>query len=244
MIEESNFLLDHGANLHDTNGGLNPLHIASIARAYECVCLLVERGADINQSCGQVTPLSWAIGGGDLRIIKYLLMKGADMHAGIDPAFWRAATWSGLEVFTFLVESDSRPNKDNYKNALFGAAVNHNYDIKGKIIKLLLEKGVPVNVQCIMSGLTPLHRAACDPHNAETIRLLLEQGADPNKAENGGNTPLMAAARYGSAQIVQDLLHGGADRSIENKQGKRACDIARKNGKEDIVRILSKDKIA
>lgn len=244
FVKECRFLLDHGATIHGVNNGWTPLHVASQARAFECVTLLVDRGANVNQLSAGLTPLHEAVVGGDLRIIKYLVMKGADMHAGKASALFRAATWSGLEAFIFLLENDSQPNRGDYASALLGAAVNHNYDIKCKIIKLLLEKGVPINACCIVSGQTSLYQAAYDRNNAETIRLLLDYGANSNKAENDGNTPLMIAAQYGSVKMVQDLLNGGADSSAENRQGERARDIARKNGREDIVRLLSKDKIA
>ena len=43
------------------------------------------------------------------------------------------------------------------------------------------------------------------------VQLLLERGANPNKASLSGNTPLLRAVWYGRAEVVQILLEHGAD---------------------------------
>jgi ankyrin repeat protein/uncharacterized glyoxalase superfamily protein PhnB len=61
------------------------------------------------------------------------------------------------------------------------------------------------------AGLTGLHVAAQRGH-AAAVRLLLDQGADPNAREAGDNTyPLHWAAAHGSVDVVRMLLDGGGD---------------------------------
>ena len=56
------------------------------------------------------------------------------------------------------------------------------------------------------------------------VQLLLERGANPNKASLSGNTPLLRAVWYGRAEVVQILLEHGAD---PNKGGPHhGCQIA------------------
>ena len=44
-----------------------------------------------------------------------------------------------------------------------------------------------------------------------SVMLLLEAGANPNARDEGGDTPLHAAARGGTAEVVMALLQAGAD---------------------------------
>jgi ankyrin repeat protein len=60
-------------------------------------------------------------------------------------------------------------------------------------------------------GWTALHEAAKGGH-LETVRLLLEQGADPNARETGDNTTALHwAAALGHVEVVRALLDAGAD---------------------------------
>ncbi len=64
---------------------------------------------------------------------------------------------------------------------------------------------------------TPLLLAQND---AEIIRLLLKQGADPNKAKYlNGTTLLYIAALRGQVDVVQDLLSHGANPTVEFNPG-------------------------
>jgi ankyrin repeat protein len=57
---------------------------------------------------------------------------------------------------------------------------------------------------------TPLCAAACWGHT-RAVEALLEHGADPNQAEDGGYTPLLWATEFGHADTVHVLLEHGAD---------------------------------
>ena len=64
-------------------------------------------------------------------------------------------------------------------------------------------------------------RAAMD-----VVEMLLVAGAPVDATDNRGRTALMIAAELGHAEIVDLLLGRGADRSIADKSGKRARDLA------------------
>ena len=55
--------------------------------------------------------------------------------------------------------------------------------------------------------------------DADTVRALLEAGADPNVANKGGFTPLYWATRAGHVDVVTVLLEAGADPNVANKGG-------------------------
>lgn len=48
----------------------------------------------------------------------------------------------------------------------------------------------------LMAGVTALHAAALDG-KLDTVRYLLDNGADPNKKDEPGEVPLHCAAKYG-----------------------------------------------
>ena len=47
--------------------------------------------------------------------------------------------------------------------------------------------------------------------HAATVEALLQRGADPNRANDKGQTPLAGAVFKGSTDVVDALLAGGAD---------------------------------
>jgi hypothetical protein len=84
-------------------------------------------------------------------------------------------------------------------------------------------------------GAQPLHYAVDGGPGArrwnptaqtETIRCLLEAGADPNGVDRGGVTPLHRAIRNRCAAAVEVLLAHGADARLANGRGSTALQLA------------------
>jgi cytohesin len=59
---------------------------------------------------------------------------------------------------------------------------------------------------------TPLFVAAGSGHET-VVRVLIELGADINKAEDGGVWPLKIATHFGHEAVVRALIEAGADGS-------------------------------
>ena len=71
----------------------------------------------------------------------------------------------------------------------------------------------------------PLHSAvAARDHDA--ARALLEAGADPDPRQQGGYTPLLAAAHSDDAAMVELLLRHGADRGLAADDGRDPAAMA------------------
>ena len=60
------------------------------------------------------------------------------------------------------------------------------------------------------SGNSALLHAVNECHT-EIVKRLLRHGADPNCANNAGESPLSVAAKYNFSAIVRMLLDAGAD---------------------------------
>jgi uncharacterized protein len=85
----------------------------------------------------------------------------------------------------------------------------------------------------------PLHACIALSKDEETVRLLIDQGADVNMEQAGGYTPLHQAAAAGREELIPILLEAGAKPDSVCHQGKRPVDYARERHHEDVVRILS-----
>jgi ankyrin repeat protein len=90
-------------------------------------------------------------------------------------------------------------------------------------------------------GFTGLHLAAF-AHNAAAARALLEAGADPNaiaKASFARVTPLGTCAFANAPDVARVLLEHGADPAISEVEGGTPLDVARHNGFDELVEVLS-----
>jgi ankyrin repeat protein len=85
----------------------------------------------------------------------------------------------------------------------------------------------------------PLHACIALSRNCETVRLLIEQGADVNMEQAGGYTPLHQAAAAGLEDVTRILLEAGADPACLCHQGKTPVDYARERQHDAVVQQLS-----
>ncbi len=91
------------------------------------------------------------------------------------------------------------------------------------ILKLLLEHKADPNA-ADRTGNTPLIESG---DGVDRINLLLDFGAEIDKANNNGLTPLMRAAFNSATKVVHTLLERGANPDLTDKDGQTAEQIAR-----------------
>ena len=96
----------------------------------------------------------------------------------------------------------------------------------GGAVRMLLAAGAPPDADADNpAGVRPLHSAtAAGDHDA--VRALLEAGAAPDVRQQGGYTPLLAAAHADDPEMTELLLRHGADRTLAADDGRDAAAMA------------------
>lgn len=107
-----------------------------------------------------------------------------------------------------------------------------------QMVELLLTAGADVHVLDDRGGASALHRAA-QGGVVDVARLLVRRGAFVDlQAPLHGHTPLVDAAWNKRVAMVDFLVQEGAILSIRTHYGVTALDVARRDGLDDIARIL------
>lgn len=176
-------------------------------------------------STEQVSLLQWSAYYGDVTAVRCLQRHGVGL-AGLGPDLGlNAAAFHGhWQVCQFLLENGAdvrRADPDTGETALHSALTNEDrlrYDL---VVRVLLAAGADVAAttaagaptgsfmrDCRTRAETPLHRAAAFG-SADTVRLLLEAGADPSRRDQNGDTPLAWASWYRRPlEILRPLVFG------------------------------------
>jgi ankyrin repeat protein len=108
-----------------------------------------------------------------------------------------------------------------------------------EVARYLILKGADVN-QPAQNGfhVAPIHSAAAGNYTA-IAKLLIENGAKVNVAQQAGTTPLHSAAQNGNLDLLILLLENGASVDVRMEGGKLPADLAREKGFLEIADILS-----
>ncbi|XP_032380683.1 cyclin-dependent kinase 4 inhibitor C [Etheostoma spectabile] len=98
------------------------------------------------------------------------------------------------------------------------------------LVGALLEAGSDPNVREPFCGLTVTHDAAREGF-LDSLRVLVNHGADLNLVDKKGNLPLHLAAREGHLKVVQLLIGLTANPQAPNGDGRTAGQLAHLHGK-------------
>jgi cytohesin len=145
-----------------------------------------------------------------------------------------------LDVVKFLLEHGADPDAKNdddqtplHHASNFGSA---------KGAQLMLEHGANVHTQD-KQGRTPLHRVFIYSFDgldtadmfSDTMRCLVEYGADIDALDNDYATPLHLASRHGCVKGAQLLLEHGANVHLKDKLGRTPFQVASEDGSRNDI---------
>lgn len=213
----------------------------------------LEAGADPNAPDEHgLRPLYCAVRAGvsaplstHLDVIRLLAGFGADIDApspdGDTPlllSLHKGLPFTG--VTALLLELGADPNRLSQGERPLNAASRE--PASPRQLELLLAHGADARLKNA-AGYSPLLTAITSPSpSPEKIRLLLDAGADVNETfDLQGEervTPLMAAAVFGSPDLIRLLLERGALTSLSTRSGLRARDYALLAEREDNAALL------
>jgi len=104
-------------------------------------------------------------------------------------------------------------------------------------VKQILKNNPDIDVNKEDDGVTPLYAASKNGH-LDVARLLVEAGADIDKAKDNGYTSLHIASLWGHLEVVKYLVEQGADKDKATNVGRTPLYIASAIGRVDVVRVL------
>jgi ankyrin repeat protein len=70
------------------------------------------------------------------------------------------------------------------------------------------------------------------------VKVLSGAGADPNRRDNEGKSPLHEAAHLGHADTARGLLKAGAETGVTDNFGDTPLDLAQKSGYENVASLI------
>ncbi len=208
-------LLAHGADPKAVDyQGFRPLYRAIEKENVAAINALLDKGVSVNGFTRQMSwgeeelPLSMASRVKSIELVNLLLARGADVNA--DPG----TGYAPLNI-----------------------AAHH-----PEIATRLIEAGANVNRPGNPGGSTPLHNAANglhDPAESLTVtKLLLENGADPNRGNSEGRTAVHSAVVGKSLPILEMLIDAGGDVNRADHFGFTPYGYAASIGEADVMELL------
>jgi ankyrin repeat protein len=248
-------LIEKGADVNAKNAFDSTALMWSVTDINK-VRLLVAKGANVNavSKQGHTAMLLAAMSDGSAAIVRLLIAEGANVKA-VDNnkinGLLAASAANDLESVNLFVDAGLDVNSKDAadQTPLMNAAGRGNT----AMVKWLLAKGADVNAVSaeksggmVKNGPIGLGKftaliLASTYGPAETVRALLDAGAEVNAKDIRGMTPLMYAVTsdHAEAAIVKLLLARGADVTVKSAAGETVADWARKSNAPAVLQALN-----
>ena len=209
--------------------GTSALHWASYHESIDSARRLLASGAEVNSTTDLgVTPLWLAAQNGNAAMVQILLQVGADPNIALysgETVVMTAAQSGNADVVRQLLAAGADPNPavTRDQTALMWAANQGHADV----IEALLEFDADVHARSLV----------------RTQYVKSEKIQDSNPAykywiEQGGNTPLMFAARSGDLRSAQLLVAGGSNVNEVSAFGTSPAIMAIHGGNAELLDFL------
>ena len=219
-VEVMKYLLQKGADISLTTGSYerNALHIASQYGSVAAIEMLLsyDLRPDSRDREGN-TPLFCAAGCGQIEAVNCLLKHGADPFLrgehGWSLLHFAAQSGNVIIIETILskgLDVDSRGETLGLTPLMVAIKSD-----KLEAAKYLLEKGANESLKTTQREI-PILSIASTVGSVAAIEMLLSRGCSIDSRDDGGDTPLMHAARCGNTKVVEYLLAQGANPLLRN----------------------------
>ncbi|GBG25788.1 Ankyrin repeat domain-containing protein 50 [Hondaea fermentalgiana] len=184
-----------------------------------------------------------------VELVQHLITAGAELENatasdGITSLMWAAA--NGNEKIARVLLQSGRTDVDAVDNS--GCNVCYWAFAGGKILPLLLEFNVDVNISLAANGSYPLHWVsqgvshegfASEPSvYTGWLDALIRHGAEVDLVDQRGRSPLHDAVSHGQTGAALDLLRAGADPNIVDQNGNLALHLACQGENVDLLEQL------
>lgn len=236
--------------LRGEGGGLTALVFAAREGDLEVARLLLDAGADVNQTTQYGwAPLLAAVQNRRYRLAADLLERGAD------PNLANRGGWTPLylAVDNRNIEAGDYPTRrpDMDHMALISLLLDNGADPNLRMASSTETRTIFTHQWLYEEGATPFLRAS-QSGDLDLMRLLLEHGADPSIPTDAGVTALMVASGIGwvegvtyewspeqTREAVALLLELGADVNAQDwVDGRTALMGAAHKGRTDVIELL------
>ncbi len=245
-VEKVRLLLETATdpNYRDPITGVTPLLTAAYYGNLEATQLLIRHGADIDD-------VPWGLTEARIRASSVPIQQRDLMWTASrgDTALITAIRRGHSDVARLLLEAGADPLQPNRLVETPGLFAARKGD--AAVMRLLIAKGLdPDEAQAGQlldyfianiideQQLRPLLIEAAANGHADTARVLLEAGADPDIRDAEGKTALFWAASQGFTPTVQLLLEAGANPDLPDLTGMNPLMAAAKNGFRRVVALL------
>ena len=235
-------LVAYGADVNGVTSidGESPLHIACLHTRPDVAKWLLESGADVTKvnKDGKTAldlikdePYSLA---NRAMVLEALLEHGAGLDIDTSAIFERASVAGCDGILNILLShrplgSDTKP----LSTALYNACKQNRVER----IQQLLQLGATV-AEADEGQPTTCLAESSHYDNVETIKLLLDHGADVNGVGRSLTTPLMVASCYGCVKVIKLLLSRGANIDAADKDGNTALHLLCLCGRIETFKLL------
>ncbi len=202
--------------------------------------LLLENGADINESWRGYYPLFLALTRGRCDIAEMLIKRGADINIkdaaenSLLHIVMRACEDVRVVDFFYKYKFDFNVKNIYGQTPLLLMILNN----KTAALKYFIDKGADINA-AVSDNSTPLEVAILRGYETAAI-YLVEKGADIKFKNEYGLTPLHKAAQYGLTDLTAVLLSNNADCNSSTKYGSTPLFFAADSGSLPLVELLIK----
>lgn len=222
------------------NDGYSALHILAYQGNFKGLVKVLKAFPDVDidmKNDKGNTPLMMACKKNYIRIIEYLLAKGADVtieNVKKYTALHYAANNGYVECVEMLLENGAKVDAiDDFGLTPLMKASKWGFT---KTCETLLKHGANINqFNRYMTALS----SSCYNDTVELTKLLIAHKADIH-FPGPYSSALIACARLGSYECAKELIKAGVKVHGKMKNGKSAADIARENGHRELAALLSK----